>query len=377
MKILIHDSLKAAGGINRRVREIERYYKNKNSDYNFIVLKFSEKEEEIQKGNFTYYTIKLPENIDHNFPYAQADSEEDLRNKFLSLITKIDTIIEREKPNISIIMGTFFFPWSILQSSKNHAIPILHLYIGSAVTEFYPEGCKLSKDYKLMEEEFLEYSSHTIFNSKTALEKVFSIFGKLPNSYSIVWNGVPESLFLGEPKNDRNGIGYIARYDQFKNPELIIKIYQELKRRNVTINFNLLSNLHEGIPIYQECINRGFSITPQTKDDNELREFYQSRICLIVPSKFETFGNIALESIASGIPSIISSGIGSSEVYMKLGLNDLIFDSKDLNEVCDKLIELQKTRPKIPEDLRKKLKELCSWNKVIDKYLYEARKIIK
>ncbi len=368
MKIMTHDSLKASGGINRRLREIRKYY-SMQENYSFVVLKLDKEDKFHCDGNFQDYHIKLPDCINGNFPYEGLTSEKQVRTRFASLSDKIDQIVAKEQPDVFLIMGTFFLPWAILQSAKMRNKPVALLYIGSAITEFYPPEGLLPVIYKPLEEEFLDYSAYTIFNSHKGLEKVKELFGRIPQPNSIIWNGVPLELFDCKPNHKREGIGYVARYDRFKNPSILLDIDKELKRQDKTVKFHILSNLHQGIPLYHDCLNAGFSIQQQTKDDKQLQSFYQSRVGVISPSKFETFGNVSLESLAVGVPCLVSSGIGASEVFLELRLNNLLFNPDDTSEICEKVISLNHTKSVIGDSIRKKLMELCNWRTVINEYM--------
>jgi len=61
----------------------------------------------------------------------------------------------------------------------------------------------------------------------------------------------------------------------------------------------------------------------------DMTEFYSSIDCMVVPSKLETFGLVVLEAMSDGVPVILSSRCGSSEIIND-GENGFVFDYESL-----------------------------------------------
>ncbi len=365
MKILTHDSLSEIGGINRRLREIVKYVKNLNNlTYEFVILKIDHEEKIIFEKNFHYYHIVPDKDITSQDPYAQINSSEDLRKRFLKISEVIEKIILSENPDIIFLMGTFFFPWAILQSAKKRNIPIVHLYVGSAVFELYSLDGNLNQHYLPLELEFTEFANYTIFNSQHAFETITKRLNMIPKKHAVIWNGVSDRFFQGKPIKKREGIGYIGRSDFVKNPQFLISINDYLKKSDMEIDFYLISNMSGSYFPYEN-----FKIIPQTTDDDKLRTFYQSRIFLISKPVFETFGNVLVESIAAGIPGLVHFNTGAAEVYKELGLQQLIIDMNDADLVVLKTKQLLDSKMTILSATRSQLYKLCNWNLVIEKYL--------
>ncbi|MEK6948094.1 MAG: glycosyltransferase family 4 protein [Nanoarchaeota archaeon] len=373
MKILIHDSLKGAGGINRRVREFLKYQEN-HRNLEFIIIKLDNENRVIKNGQNISYHISIKDICNSSFPYKGLKSEHAIKERFKRLKERVVEIIRKEKPDIAIIMGTFFFPWAILKACKDQEIKILHLYIGSAMTEFRDRDKILSNSYKNIEKDFLFDADFTVFNSRICKEKIKATFNYIPKKNKIIWNGINSEMSKGNPKENRDGIGYVARYDLFKNPKVLLEIDKKLFSFNKKVTFHLISNIPKETKIYKKFIDKGFHIYQQTHEDYKLREFYQARELLISPSKFETFGNVAIESIAAGIPCITSKGIGASELLKEIGLKKFIVDYNNEEEVCKNIIRVIEEKDMIPNSIRKEMIKKFSWDITISKYLEILKK---
>jgi glycosyltransferase involved in cell wall biosynthesis len=77
---------------------------------------------------------------------------------------------------------------------------------------------------------------------------------------------------------------------------------------------------------------------------------------VISPSHFETYGNVAKESIASGTPAMVSLNMGVSETFDNLGLNDWVINFDSVKSVYDKIENVMGET--VHKDVKAKMKEL-------------------
>lgn len=101
----------------------------------------------------------------------------------------------------------------------------------------------------------------------------------------------------------------------------------------------------------------------------KLAKFHEKMGIIISPSLFETYGNVAQESIASGTPALISSNMGVSETFRDLGLSDYIVNFKSTQDVYNKIINF--SGQPISDKVRKKLKRNLT-PQVVNKRLLKA-----
>ncbi len=110
----------------------------------------------------------------------------------------------------------------------------------------------------------------------------------------------------------------------------------------------------------------------------ELSAAYASSDIFVFPSTTETFGNVTVEAMASGIPPICARE-GGAFGMINNGVNGLIAEPRDPNDLAYK-IEILLNKP----DFRKKLAENAynfaitqSWQNIVDRLLFSYNEVIK
>lgn len=101
----------------------------------------------------------------------------------------------------------------------------------------------------------------------------------------------------------------------------------------------------------------------------EVRKYYASSDAFVFPTRYEPFGLVIAEAMATGIPVITSKIAGAAEL-MRDGYDGLLLKNPtDASEIADKikfLFENEKLRKEIGKNARKTL-ENYSWDKVARK----------
>ena len=82
------------------------------------------------------------------------------------------------------------------------------------------------------------------------------------------------------------------------------------------------------------------------KNQKELREIYREAFLLIVPSKYETWGLVINEAMASDLPVICTSNCSGSRDLIKNGSNGFIYNLKDLNFLKNLIIKVSTNKKK-------------------------------
>ncbi|MFH1789711.1 MAG: glycosyltransferase family 4 protein [bacterium] len=100
-------------------------------------------------------------------------------------------------------------------------------------------------------------------------------------------------------------------------------------------------------------------------DKKELSEYYKSALCCVVPSSFESFSIVALESLACACP-VIASNVPGIASRVRHGVNGFLFkinDSVDLSARLNEIISM-------PESQRKSM-GVAGRQEVVEKYSWE------
>ncbi|MBC2580055.1 glycosyltransferase family 1 protein [Clostridium sp. DJ247] len=159
---------------------------------------------------------------------------------------------------------------------------------------------------------------------------------------------------------------YVGRVSPEKDLDILIESYKEVFKKYG--NKIALIITGEG-PYLEKCKNELPKETIFTgfMKGRELAEIYASSDIFVCPSSTETFGNVILEAMASGL-SVIGADAGGVKDTIKHRVNGLKFKPRDVNELINSMLELIEY-----EDLRNALKIngrntglSRSWNRIFD-----------
>jgi len=166
--------------------------------------------------------------------------------------------------------------------------------------------------------------------------------------------------------NDKIVLLYVGRVAMEKDINVLLESYTRilsLFENKVTLiitgNGPELSRCKKSFP---RCtIFTGF------KKGKELAEIYASCDIFVFPSPTETFGNVVLEAMASGLP-VIAANAGGVKDTVKNRINGLLFKAGDVRELANSIIELienKNLRDSLKDNARKTVLER-SWKNVFD-----------
>ena len=113
------------------------------------------------------------------------------------------------------------------------------------------------------------------------------------------------------------------------------------------------------------------------KKGDALSEIYASSDIFVFPSSTETFGNVVLEAMASGIPVIgaDAGGVKNIITHRETGLKFKPKNSQELTLMMEELIEKRELREKLKAEALNMVSHK-SWNKIFDNLLGNYEDII-
>jgi glycosyltransferase involved in cell wall biosynthesis len=234
--------------------------------------------------------------------------------------------------------------------------------------------------FKPLTEKYLAWfyrSAHRILApSKHTLEQLFQ---KQYRNLGLWSRGIDTEKFNPRFRNElwRKGLGidgkfvflYVGRLSPEKGLDTLLYAAAELERRFPGKAAFVLTG---GGPLAEDirrkrCPNL---ILTGFKTGGELSEIYASSDCFAFPSGTETFGNAALEALASGLPV---AGVASGGVteFLSHGKNALLCASEDPAAFTENLIALMNNK-ELRRELAKNGRELAlsrGWDRVFEDLL--------
>lgn len=271
------------------------------------------------------------------------------------IIIKLKKTLSSVSPDI-INSHLYFYDLLLLSLSNLFSINCIHVRTVHSSGGYYESPYKWSSRIRLFVEHLSSIINKTYFIGVSS--KIFNNNNKLFSSSSLgselIYNGIDLTKFKNEKKrsssSDSIELFYVARLEQGKNHELVLRICPRLIENcpNIKVNFVGDGMLRENLIALTRNLNIENYVT-----------FYGNRTdvnCLlsnadiaIFPSEYEGFSLVLLEKMASGIPVVASNIDAFNEVIVN-GVNGYIARNDDeyVNYICS-LYHDYKLRGKIGE----------------------------
>ncbi|KAB3535742.1 glycosyltransferase family 1 protein [Alkaliphilus pronyensis] len=169
---------------------------------------------------------------------------------------------------------------------------------------------------------------------------------------------------------------YVGRIAPEKELDVLLKAVQILSKKDIP--FKLLM-VGDG-PLYNELKAQNIKnvIFDGYKFGSELQEIYGSSDIFVFPSSTETYGNVILEAMSSGLP-VVAPFEGGIKENLKNGNNGLVFNKEDSIDMANKiemLLKDEKLRVSLANNAREHAMSK-SWNKVFQKLFKNYKSVIE
>lgn len=155
--------------------------------------------------------------------------------------------------------------------------------------------------------------------------------------------------------------GLIGRLDPQKGQSLVIDAFEKVKNQMPNAELHFMGNPTTGeardysndlkSKIKQYVLEDKNHIHPFSED---VHSFYYACDVILMASNAETFGMVTLEALACGKPVIGSDTAGTPDLLEK-GKWGLLFESKNVDDLADKMLVAYQDKPQVPshQDLKK------------------------
>lgn len=206
--------------------------------------------------------------------------------------------------------------------------------------------------------------------------------------------GVEKSITsnnTGATKRDETvDILYVGRFEKRKGIDLLLNVIPEIVKSNKKVRFHLVGNSkipdENGKLFYKEFLKQysKASWIKQIKQygyvsDEQLKDMYAACDIFVAPSRYESFGLIFIEAMASGKP-VVGTRVGGIPEIIINGKNGLLFNNEDeagLREALKTLIDDSALREKMGIESRKLIENKFNSKKMGVDFIQFANKIIK
>ena len=175
--------------------------------------------------------------------------------------------------------------------------------------------------------------------------------------------------------NSNPTILFASRLVWEKNLETLIAIYTAIRKKNVEVNILIAG---DGVA-RKACEKRmPTAIFVGKLEHTELAVLYASADIFLFPSISETYGNVVLEAMSSGLPCIVANGGGSAD-FIEQGVNGFKCSPQDAEDYLSKIQLLL-----ADASLRKQFAEKglaqsknCNWEQLTEIYFNDLVNLSK
>lgn len=172
-------------------------------------------------------------------------------------------------------------------------------------------------------------------------------------------------------KNDFPTILFVSRLVWEKNLQTLIDLYKLCEKENAQVNFVVAGDGVARKEAEQRMPKAHFL---GMIDHEKLSKLYASADVYFFPSDTETFGNVVIEAMASGIPVVVANG-GGPKSFVKDGVNGFLCSTKDVNAYWKKiqlLFDDKSLRESIISNALEFTQSL-SWESLVNTYFQDLK----
>jgi phosphatidylinositol alpha 1,6-mannosyltransferase len=184
----------------------------------------------------------------------------------------------------------------------------------------------------------------------------------------LMQRGVDTELFSPahrtRDENDKTVVlGYVGRLSIEKNVALLARVERELAAMGVTgVRFLIVGHGSEETALRDELTQADFAGVLRGA---ALAEAYANMDVLVFPSHTDTFGNVVLEALASGVPAVVTDGGGPKYIVRDKETGFVTVD----DHFAESVAELVRDRVRL-DGMRVRAREYalgCGWDAVFDR----------
>lgn len=255
-----------------------------------------------------------------------------------SAIKQIHAVIEDVNPDIIHVHSTWAGLFVRLPYLfKKRKTKIIYQSHGWA---FLMDTSNYKKNIYALIERILSISTDKIINISNYEQNQAIKYGLNKNKMIMIYNGVEDKINKSNLKLnwDENKINllFVGRLDRQKGLDLFLDVYDKMKIENLHLYVIGTSVLDDNLPQSTEHVTYLGWV-----DNKDIDAYYQACDAVIMPSRWEGFGLVAIEAMRNSKP-VIASSAGALPELIKNNINGYIFDIKNDKKLKEILLNINK-----------------------------------
>ncbi len=179
--------------------------------------------------------------------------------------------------------------------------------------------------------------------------------------HEVILHGVPAAAVTTENKvqfaKDKLNLVFVGRYDRQKGLDLLVKAWRDVRLADVHLWIIGDATLPDAVVVEKQDNVHCLGWIPNTDID----AYIQSSDGMIVPSRWEGFGLVALEAMRNG-KAVLASRVGGLNELVQDGSNGFFIDPEDTDSLIEAILKLDKNELARMGDVAKsQFEEKFSW----------------
>ena len=251
----------------------------------------------------------------------------------------------RRRPDLVHIATEGPLGWSALQAARKLKLPVCTDFRTNfhAYSQYYGLGWLKGAIFSYMKK-FHNIAHCTMVPTLETYEQLQSMgFDRL----QVVARGVDTELFSPNRRSDflRNQWGAspstlvllsVGRLAAEKNLDLVVQSYRQIRSYVKDCKLVFVGDGPYRATLQSQCSD---AVYAGFRTGSDLANHYASADLFLFPSLTETFGNVTLESLSSGLPTVAFEHAAARELVIS-GQHGLLADAKDPNHFISQAIKI-------------------------------------
>lgn len=306
---------------------------------------------------------------------------------------------EKNKLDYLLVHGNYYNSgWAAVEIAKQLGIVAVNTFhtLGIVKREALGSYDPSSEDRISVEKMIMEKMDRLIATSPQMKDELTRLYGQSPKKIAVIAEGANLKRFIPIQQHlarrvlhialNRTIVLYVGRIERRKGIDTLLgamaRVVELMPERRKTLRVYISGGepkrkWKSEMPVVKEERDRLVSIAKQLKiedmvrfiggiDRENLPYYYSASDVTVVPSYYEPFGLVPLESMACGCP-VIASRVGGLQFTIKEGKTGYLVPSRDTNAFAEKIAFLI-SHPTIRKTMREngidRVKHMFSWDAV-------------
>ncbi len=319
-------------------------------------------------------TIKIPVNSDYSLAFPSFSR------------IRLEQALKAFKPDVIHIATPSLLGFFALQYAKRKNIPVISIYHTHFISYIAYYLRNFSSMIKPMEywtrKAMLRFynACHKVYVPSNNMIKELKQMGIESERMHLWQRGIDIKLFNKHKrdeqyirqitKNNKPNILFTSRLVWEKNIQTLIEIYGQLSFEGNPFNLLIAG---DGTAKDEAMYKMPKAFFLGKLDHEELSTLYASADVFLFTSTSETYGNVIIEAMASGLPCVIANAGGSADLveHQVTGFKCVPNNAKEYLYYVKKILSNPTLKQSLQEEALQFTQQL-DWNKLADRYFEDV-----